>query len=305
MSTATNDSRATSDDTQLASHFEFGANWRRFLNVVDDSRIAAAEQSLRDFLWLGDDDRPLTGQTFLDAGCGSGLFSIAAARLGAEVTSFDLDPHSVACAEELRRRFASENMTWTIQTGSALDDAFLDKLGHFNVVYSWGVLHHTGAMWDAIDRVSQRVAPDGRLLLAIYNDQGALSDIWRGIKKAYVSLPSFLRTPYVLAIGTGYYGARAVMATCRTIGYTLIGRPSNVADAKASAASSSDRHYGPRGMSRWYDLIDWVGGYPFEVATPDALIDFLTDRNFQLKRLHSVGGKLGCNELLFERASNN
>lgn len=298
------------DETELAAHFAFGANWRRFLSLVDEARIEDAERSLRSFLQLGEEETPLAGKRFLDAGCGSGLFSLAAVRLGAEVVSFDLDPASTACAFELKRRFAHDCDRWTITEGSALDHAFLESLGHFAIVYSWGVLHHTGAMWSAIDAVCRRTNADGQFFLAIYNDQHELSEIWRGIKKGYVSLPHWLQTPYVIIVGAGYYGARVAMAVARKFGKLLLGRPSpSHSHSEASVAAPNDqsnnakKHYGDRGMSRWYDLVDWVGGYPFEVATSDALVEFLTARGFQLEKLRTVGGKLGCNELVFRRTN--
>jgi hypothetical protein len=56
-------------------------------------------------------------------------------------------------------------------------------------------------------------------------------------------------------------------------------------------------------MSPWRDLIDWVGGYPFEVAKPEAILDFYLRRGFTLKRLVTCGGSLGCNEYVFVRGS--
>src|SRR5438876_354324 len=127
--------------------FEFGKNWSRFLRELDEARITRAVDSLRDMLELDD----LSGRSFLDIGCGSGLFSLAARRLGATVFSFDFDPQSVACTQEVKRRYCPQDGLWTINAGSALDSHFLKSLGQYDIVYSWGVLHHTGAMWQALE----------------------------------------------------------------------------------------------------------------------------------------------------------
>ena len=288
---------APGDGTALEEHFAFGANWRRFLSLVDEGRIAEAVGSLRHMLSLGEAAEPLAGTRFLDAGCGSGLFSLAARRLGAEVVSFDFDPQSVACAEGLRRRFDAGG-EWRIETGSVLDGAFLETLGTFETVYSWGVLHHTGAMWPAIESVTGRVAPGGRLFIAIYNDQGRLSELWAAIKAGYARLPAWLRTPYVAGVGGVYFGgkaaAKAALWPVRLLNRGGVRRGGGEEDFRLTRS-------GDRGMSRWYDLVDWVGGHPFEVATPDELINFLTPHGFRLEKLRSVGGRLGCNELVLRR----
>jgi 2-polyprenyl-6-hydroxyphenyl methylase/3-demethylubiquinone-9 3-methyltransferase len=157
--------------------FEFGRNWARFLAVLDDERIARAEESLKQMLEVEN----LEGKSFLDIGCGSGLFSLAARRLGARVHSFDYDPQSVACATELRRRYFPDDERWTIEEGSALDSDYLRRLGAFDVVYSWGVLHHTGQMWQALDNAQLPVAAGGKLFIAIYNDTGTQSTRWKWI----------------------------------------------------------------------------------------------------------------------------
>lgn len=246
----------------------------------------------------------LDGVRFLDAGCGSGLFSLSACRLGAHVVSFDVDPQSVACTEELRRRFAPEADRWEVRHGSALDEAFLAGLGTCDVVYSWGVLHHTGAMWDAIERVSRCVAERGQLWIAIYNDQGAISDRWRRVKWLYQRVPPWLRLPYVLLVGACWAAWRLC---CLRLPIALSGVLLRLAPAPlqpkppgppASGGSGSGRN---RGMHWWYDLVDWIGGWPFETARPEEVIRFLQERGFELRDLRTCGGGLGCNEFLFER----
>jgi 2-polyprenyl-3-methyl-5-hydroxy-6-metoxy-1,4-benzoquinol methylase len=176
-------------EVALGQRFEFGKNWTAFLNTFNDERLEFAKVSLANMLEVTD----LRGRTFLDAGCGSGLFSLAARRLGASVFSFDYDPASVRCAAELKRVHQSEDVNWTVEEGSVLDEKYLSALGRFDVVYSWGVLHHTGSMWKALENVGNLVAPDGSLFVAIYNDEGARSNRWRTIKKLYNFLPRYLR----------------------------------------------------------------------------------------------------------------
>jgi 2-polyprenyl-3-methyl-5-hydroxy-6-metoxy-1,4-benzoquinol methylase len=251
--------------------FQFGANWARFLALVDDSRIAEAESSLREMLGV----EQLRGKTFLDVGSGSGLFSLAALRLGAQVHSFDYDPESVACTRELRRRYADRNENWIVEEGSVLDAAFLEKLGKFDVVYSWGVLHHTGAMWQAMENVAGLVADGGQLFIAIYNDQGVVSRYWHSVKKLYVKWPA-LRLPLI--------AAHCV--------YPFL--PSLL------VRSVTGRLHQGRGMSFTRDIVDWLGGLPFEVATPESIVEFYRERGLMLKRSVTTT-RIGCNEFIFER----
>src|SRR5215213_1120252 len=138
------------DDTR----FSFGENWREFLEHIDDQRIEIAEKAILSLLG----QQRLDGLTFLDIGSGSGLSSLAARRLGARVHSFDYDPQSVACTQELKRRYFPEDSDWTVEEGSVLDRDYLESLGKFDIVYSWGVLHHTGDMWRALENVPLPVA---------------------------------------------------------------------------------------------------------------------------------------------------
>ncbi len=137
--------------------FAFGENWARFLTLLDEDRIHMAEDSLKRMLGVEN----LHDKSFLDIGSGSGLFSLAARRLGARVHSFDYDPQSVACTHELKQRYFPNDAHWQIEEGSALDQNYLSALGQFDVVYSWGVLHHTGAMWEALGNVTSLVRGGG------------------------------------------------------------------------------------------------------------------------------------------------
>lgn len=270
--------------TAEQDRFEFGENWRRFLEVVGEDRIAAAADSLRRTAgteWL-------EGRRVLDIGCGSGLFSLAAALVGAgSVHSFDFDRESVRCAETLRRRFAPE-ADWKIEFGSVLDREYMTSLGEFDLVYAWGVLHHTGDMWMALEQAALPVARGGRLVVSIYNDQGRRSQRWLKVKRIYNSLPRELRTPFALAVMGPRELRLAVGSTARM---------------RLGAYVRSWTDYGrTRGMSRWHDLVDWCGGYPFEVATPEQVFNFYAARGFILRQLVTRGAGLGCNEFVFERA---
>jgi 2-polyprenyl-3-methyl-5-hydroxy-6-metoxy-1,4-benzoquinol methylase len=264
--------------------FEFGDNWRKFLDVVDENRVLEASKSLRRLLDL---DR-LDGKRFLDVGCGSGLFSLAAARLGAEyVHSFDVDPASVECARELQRRWLPSATHWQIERGDILAADYVSALGTFDIVYSWGVLHHTGDMWAALGNVEQLVGANGLLSIAIYNDQGFRSRLWRRIKRLYNTLPRPARKPYAVAVMLPREITTALTATVRL-------HPQKYVESWMG--------YGrQRGMSRWHDLIDWVGGYPFEVAKPEEIFTFFRGRGFMLQELVTCGGGLGNNQFVFRR----
>ena len=262
--------------------FEFGKNWSRFLTVLDEERIRRAETSLQEMLRVED----LRGKRFLDIGSGSGLFSLAARRLGAAVHSFDYDPQSVACAKELRRRYFPNDSSWTIEEGSALDQRYLESLGQFDVVYSWGVLHHTGQMWQALEAVHPRVSAGGTLFIAIYNDMGAQSIRWRQIKKIYCSLPSALRPPFAFLVNLPRDSKHVVKSLIKL-------RPQEY-------VYMWTRYSERRGMSRWHDIVDWVGGYPYEYAKPQEIIEFFERRGFVLDNLKRTNG-IGCNEFVLRK----
>lgn len=271
-------------NSQAALRFEFGRNWAQYLSSLNERRIDHALRSLRTML----EANTLEGLRFLDVGSGSGLFSLAARRLGARVHSFDYDRDSVGCTRELRRRYFPDDCQWQVEEGSALDLPYLESLGQFDVVYSWGVLHHTGDMWRALAYMDRLVAPGGRLFIAIYNDTGSQSVRWRAIKRAYNRLPAPLRKPFVALAYAPQEVKLALSALIRL-------KPS----AYIKIWSDYD---GRRGMSRWRDMIDWVGGYPYEVATPDQVFDFYRARGYELTKLVCGRVGLGCNQFVFAKS---
>jgi 2-polyprenyl-6-hydroxyphenyl methylase/3-demethylubiquinone-9 3-methyltransferase len=272
----------STEEVAAGKRFAFGLNWAAFLATLDEERIGTACRSLQDMLGVTD----LRGKSFLDVGSGSGLFSLAARRLGARVYSFDYDPQSVGCTEELRRRYFPSDGDWTVEPGSALDANYLGRLGKFDIVYSWGVLHHTGAMWDALANVVPLVQERGTLFIAIYNDQGRTSRRWLAVKRAYNRLPPRLRF-LVLGPACWHLWWRRILKDF------LLARPFH----------SWRETKRMRGMSAWRDVVDWVGGYPFEVAKPEQIFDFFRARGFVLIRLKTEGGDLGCNEFVFVKGA--
>lgn len=274
-------------EVESGNRFEFGKNWTAFLAHLSEDRILKAEQSLREMLEVEN----LNGKTFLDIGSGSGLFSLAARRLGAKVFSFDFDSNSYACTLELKRRYFDDDTNWTIEQGSALDAEYVKSLGKFDIVYSWGVLHHTGEMWKGLENAAFPVAENGKLFVAIYNDTGSQARRWHWIKKTYCKLPDALKSPFaVLAILPD--------EAKRFISHAVKGKPhAYIADWKT--------YRNERGMNRWHDIIDWVGGFPYEVATPDEIFEFYKAKGFTLQKLKTGSVGLGCNEFVFEKKSEN
>jgi len=260
--------------------FGFGENWARFLTSLTDQQIEQATHGVRALL-----GRDLRDKTFLDIGSGSGLSSLAARRLGAaRVYSFDYDPQSVACTQELRRRFFPGDAAWTVSQGSVLDQAFLATLGQFDIVYSWGVLHHTGRMWVAIDNAARLVRPGGLFVIGIYNFRGGRrgTATWTRLKRWYCKAPRWQQVAWENA-------------------YLVWDLVSMAAVGRNPLRMIREYHSG-RGMSWRHDAIDWLGGYPYEAATPGEILEFVRRKfNFVLTR-QNISLQLGVSEFVFESA---
>lgn len=262
------------------NRFQFGKNWSLFFKLVNEERILEAQKSLLTMLNVEN----LHGKKFLDIGCGSGLFSLAASRLGAEVFSFDYDPESVACTRMMKRKFSLENQSWIIEEGSILDNDYMASIGNYDIVYSWGVLHHTGSMWKAIENATMCLSKKGMIYIAIYNDQKNLSIYWRSVKRIYNKSPRLIKL-FISAIYYVYFFTLLLVAD-------LVRRRNFLDRLKGSKR---------RGMSLYRDVVDWVGGYPFEVSTPEKILSFFVDKGLVMTNLKTVQGKHGCNEFVFEK----
>lgn len=267
--------------------FAFGQNWSDFISQhLNADRLAEAKRSLVNFAGLEN----IKDKTFLDIGCGSGIFSLAAIELGAsKVLSFDYDLDSVQCCQRIKEEFAADS-NWHIEQGSILDQAYLDQLGDFDFVYSWGVLHHTGSMWQAIENSANLVSQDGNLYIAIYNKSDGFSffpdgrlgnsKLWEIEKKIYVNLPRFFQW-----IIDSFAMSAMVVVYLLTL---------------KNPFAKIKEHKELRGMSWAIDIKDWLGGYPYEYASTEEIFKFLKPKGFKLENLISHNG-LRCNEFLFSR----
>jgi len=266
------------EEVKRGQRFEFGKNWQSFLSTLDDERIKSAEDSIKEMLEVDN----LKDKTFLDIGSGSGLSSLAARRLGATGHSFDYDPLSVACAQEIRSRYFHDDPAWIVKQGSVLDRDFLQSLGNFDIVYAWGVLHHTGNMWEALGNATSLVKAKGILFVAIYNDQGRRSKCWWTIKKCYCS--GVVGKIVVCSLFIPYFFLRAVMMF-------LLKKKNIFSEYKKR-----------RGMSIIHDWLDWLGGFPFEVARVDEVFHFVKAKGFTLENI-KIGGEDANNQFVFAKCN--
>ena len=269
------------DLKNLETHFAFGKNWASYSALIDAPQIEEAKKGLLRLI----PEEEFKGRSFLDIGCGAGLHALAAARLGVgRIHAIDIDPDSVSTSRDVLSR-SNVAVPWRVEPLSVFD---LDpaRQGTFDIVYSWGVLHHTGNMWEAIGKAASMVAPDGLLVLALYRTT-YLDSLWKLEKRLYARSPEFvqsiLRAIYVAAFRLGKLATGASFRE-------------HVANYKSS-----------RGMDFYHDVHDWLGGYPYETALAPEVASKLANLGFKAERVFarpiSVGvfGS-GCDEYVYRLA---
>lgn len=266
--------------------FTFGKNWKRFVPLINDQRVEFAKQSLTEFTGLKD----FTGMSVIDIGCGSGLYSYSAYLLNAKrLVSVDLDPGCVECANTLRQQCGNP-ANWEARQGSILDDKFVSGLGKYDLVYSWGVLHHTGQMWKAIENAAKLVADNGLFYIAIYNKVGGRrgSALWVKIKKLYNKVPFPIRILMHVFYIIYHFVSNII----------LLHNP-------LKDFMSDYRTKEKRGQNWLIDITDWLGAYPYEFANIEEIFRFMKVRfpSFVLENLKQDPG-LGNNWFLFRNFRN-
>lgn len=266
--------------------FSFGRNWTRLLRKIEDSdsydrRIKVIKSTMLKFTKLPD----FSGKTFMDIGCGIGLFSLAAYQLGAtKVLSTDVDRASLDCTRKIKKKFARDAKNWRIINASILDNKWLKNQDKCNIVYSYGVLHHTGDMWTSLDNAAKLVNKNGFLYIAIYNKYKGLpfsSEQWNKIKGFYSRRNFIIRKIMEVGYITGY-----------TLGLILTG---NNPISYFRKYKSNDR-----GMNLFVDATDWLGGFPYEFASVKEITSFHKERGFRLVN-KKLTNREGLNIYFFQR----
>jgi 2-polyprenyl-6-hydroxyphenyl methylase/3-demethylubiquinone-9 3-methyltransferase len=239
--------------------FSFGKNWKDYLKTVSKEEIDKAKYDIEE--WLGTNF--VSGKTVIDVGSGSGIHSLAFYLLGAKtICSFDFDKYSVEATKILWEK-EGKPKNWIVSQGSILDKQFLKSFGQdFDIVYSWGALHHTGAMWEAVDNSINLVKSGGKLWISLYAEG-----------------PNYSKD---LALKQRYNSA------------SPLGKKGMIYKSIARIMLSRLRHFKnpftwnekiSRGMNVYHNIVDWLGGLPYEVANEDEVLRVCRKKGLILERI--------------------
>ena len=249
---------STGDLKSASTHFEFGKNWESFVSTINDRSMSEAEAGLGKLFPNGE----LRDADVLDVGCGSGLSMLAAKRLGAaSVTGIDIDRHSVQASRKLLSAHLPAGC-WSCIEESIFDFSSEREQG-YDIVYSWGVLHHTGDMWAAINKAAAQVKPGGLLVIALYR-RTPLCRFWTTEKRFYTKASEPIKAL-----------VRFLYKSVFIVGLIATGR---------NPVQYIRTYVSNRGMSWHHDVHDWLGGYPYQSVSPEEVTDCVARIGFKLIR---------------------
>ncbi len=254
--------------------FSFGKNWQAY------SKNALTKKSLMDF--KHDFDELFNGidfknKKFIDIGFGQGLAILIAAEKGADVVGIDIDANNIKALNITLQEMGRVKVPKT-DIVSILDDDYVNRYkSNYDIVHSWGVLHHTGNMTKGFDNACDLVATNGYFICSIYNRHWS-SPIWKIIKYLYNISPLICQQ-----LINGFF-------------YPIIFIAKWIVTGKNPKQKE-------RGMNFFYDVIDWIGGYPYEYATENEIIELVSKKGFVCIKSCPAAVPTGCNEFVFERVN--